>query len=162
MILEPEILLVKGEFILKKMQMKGGWTYAEMPGIKPKSDKAFGFIRVKGQIDKEMINAYHLMPMGNGNLFLPVKAAIRKRIKKEEGDTVYVELYLDNQHLEVPYELKQCLELDEELKHRFYALDADERDKMIKWIYEVKSSEAQEKRILLLIKKLDANIFNKL
>jgi hypothetical protein len=157
-----EKLLVKGEFVLKKMQMKGGWTYAEMNGVKPKSDKAFGFFRVKGKIDTETISAYHLMPMKNGNLFLPVKAAIRKRIQKEEGDTVYIELYEDNQHLEVPVELERCLDLDDEIKQRFYALKAEERDKIIQWIYEVKSTEAQEKRILMLIKKLEVNIFNNL
>jgi hypothetical protein len=155
-------LLVKGEFVLKKMQMKGGWTYAEMPASLTKSGKPFGFIRVKGTIDTESISAYHLMPMGNGNLFLPVKAMIRKRIKKEEGDTIYVEIFEDNQHLDVPKELMDCLDMDELIKARFYALKEEERDKIIKWIYEVKSSEAQEKRILVLINNLNSNIFNKL
>lgn len=40
--------------------------------------------------------------MGNGKLFLPVKAEIRKKIKKAEGDKVHVILYPDNEPLEVP------------------------------------------------------------
>lgn len=159
--IEPK-LIVKGRFILKKMDMKGGWTYAELPHNIPKSTKAFGFVRVKGRIDSVEISAYHLMPMGNGNLFLPLKAAIRKQIKKEEGDEIYIELFEDNQHLEIPTELQKCLDLDENINSKFLDIEASERDKIIKWIYEVKSSNAQEKRITMLINKLDSNIFNNL
>jgi hypothetical protein len=41
---------------------------------------------VRGTIDDFEIRKYHLMPMGNGKFFLPVKAEIRKKIKKEAGD----------------------------------------------------------------------------
>ncbi len=40
--------------------------------------------------------------MGDGKMFLPVKAEIRKKIKKEAGDWVHVLLYTDNEPLEVP------------------------------------------------------------
>ena len=39
------------------------------------------------------IKKYHLMPMGDGNLFLPVRAEIRKKIPGKEGELVHVILF---------------------------------------------------------------------
>lgn len=50
--------------------------------------------------------------MGNGNLFLPVKAEIRKKIKKQAGDYVHVILYKDDSVFEVPQEIIDCLKLE--------------------------------------------------
>ncbi len=148
-------LIVKGQFLLKKMQMKGGWTYAELPNITKRSSKAFGFLRVKGTIDGVEIKAYHLMPMGNGNLFLPVKAKIRKMIKKEEGDMIHVELFEDNSILEVPQELIQCLEYDPSLLKKFESKSESEKTTIVKWIYEVKMEKTRESRIIELIEMLE-------
>ena len=60
--------------------------------------KPFGWVKVKGTIDGVPFNKYHLMPMGNGKLFLPVKSEIRKKIKKVAGDSVHVILYPDHEH----------------------------------------------------------------
>ncbi|WP_439506057.1 DUF1905 domain-containing protein [Sediminibacterium sp.] len=49
-----------------------------------------------------------LMPMGNGYLFLPVKAEIRMNIKKQAGDYVKLVLFADNLLIEIPEELIQC------------------------------------------------------
>ena len=43
--------------------------------------------------------------MKNGNMFLPVKAEIRKAIGKREGDTVHVILYVDNSVIIIPQEI---------------------------------------------------------
>ena len=81
---------VAKQYRLKKFPGKGGWTYAEIPEI-PQDRKAhFGWVRVNGSIDGYPLNKHKLMPMGNGTLFLPVKAAIRKKIGKEEGDHVQI------------------------------------------------------------------------
>lgn len=153
-----DLLLTKGNFILQKMNMKGGWTYAEMPGIKPSSDKPFGWVKVKGTIDGHPIHAYHLMPMGNGNLFLPVKASIRKKIKKEEGDPIYVELYQDEVAFEMPLELLDCLEPYPELFTAFQAKTDSEKERLVKWIYEPKMIQTKEKRILDLIEQLEKEL----
>ena len=50
------------------------------------------------------------MPIKGGNLLLPVKADIRKKIKKEAGDWVNVVLYRDQSSLEIPEELLICLQ----------------------------------------------------
>ena len=75
--------LIDNEYLLEKFSGKGGWTYAAIPEIKPDKHAYFGWVRVRGSIDGYEIRAYHLMPMGNGKLFLPVKADIRKKIGKK-------------------------------------------------------------------------------
>jgi hypothetical protein len=93
--------LVDKLYLLEKFPGKGGWTFTRIPEI-PQDKKAhFGWVKVRGTIDGYEIRKYHLMPMGNGMLFLPVKAEIRKHTKKKEGDFVHVILYPDNEPLEV-------------------------------------------------------------
>ena len=70
-------------YLLEKYPGKGGWTYAQIPEIFPQKENPFGWVKVKGNIDGFEFSKYHLMPMGNGKLFLPVKAEIRKKSKKK-------------------------------------------------------------------------------
>ena len=84
--------LVNKKYLLEKYPGKGGWTYARIPEILQDKNTPFGWVKVMGSIDGYEIKNYHLMPMGNGQLFLPVKAAIRKKIGKETGDWVQVVL----------------------------------------------------------------------
>ena len=78
--------LVNKTYLLEKFQGKGAWTFAQIPEILQDKNAPFGWVRVRGTIDGFEIKGYHLMPMGNGKLFLPVKAEIRKKIKKQSGD----------------------------------------------------------------------------
>ena len=48
--------------------------------------------------------------MGNRTLMLPVRAEIQKAIKKHAGDYVHVILYPDNEPLNVPEKLIECLQ----------------------------------------------------
>ena len=80
--MDKEKPLVDREYLLEKFPGKGGWTYAQIPEILQNKQSAFGWVRVRGTIDNFEIKNYNLMPMGNGKLFLPVKAEIRKKIKK--------------------------------------------------------------------------------
>jgi len=94
------------------------------------------------------------MPMGNGNLFLPVKAEIRKKIKKEEGDFVHVVLYPDSSHLEVPEELLLCLQDEPTALKFFQSLSESEQNYYIQWIYSAKKEETKVKRVAQTINRL--------
>ena len=84
--------LIDKKCILERFPGKGGWTYARIPEIKKNKANPFGWVKVRGTIDGYEIKKYHLMPMGNGKLFLPVKAEIRKKKSIAIGENIDVML----------------------------------------------------------------------
>ncbi|MEZ4721678.1 MAG: YdeI/OmpD-associated family protein [Flavobacteriales bacterium] len=148
--------IVNTELLLQKIPGKGGWTYAEMPDIPQRKDTPFGWRRVRGFIDDYELKQFHLMPMGNGRLFLSVKKEIRKAIGKEAGDTVHVRLWPDDSPVETPDELKECLEVYDGLYEQFQALNQGERKYYLEWIYGAKQEETKAKRINTLIDDLQS------
>lgn len=138
--------LVNKKYLLEKFPGKGGWTYAEIPEI-PMGKASFGMLKVKGSIDDFEISKYHLMPLGKGTLFLPVKAEIRKKIKKQAGDYVHIILYPDNESIEIPEEFLLCLQDDTIALQFFNSLKENEQHNYIKWIYSAKTDETKIDRI---------------
>ncbi len=147
---------VKGEYLLQKFPGKGGWTYAAIPEIRQDPGNPFGWVKVKGSIDGYELKQYKLMPMGEGRLFLPVKAAIRKAIKKEAGDMVYLELMPDESPLELPDELLQCFRNEPQKTYEtFLTLTEGDRKGYIDWIYEAKTEETKANRIAEMMRRLE-------
>ncbi|NDI99149.1 DUF1905 domain-containing protein [Flavobacterium sp. LaA7.5] len=149
------MILTNKTYLLEKFPGKGGWTYALIPEIKPDKNAPFGWVRVKGTIDNYEIKNYHLMPMGNGKLFLPVKAEIRKKIKKQAGDYINVILYLDDTPVELPEELKLCLQNEPNAYESFCGYTDGEQKAFIDWIYAAKKEETKVERIVKILKKLE-------
>lgn len=147
--------LINDEFILEKIPGKGGWTYARVPDLVKNKMKHFGWKKVKGSIDGYTISKYHLMPLGDGNLFLPIKKEIRKIIGKEEGDYVKVILYPDDEPAEIPQEFKVCLNDSPEAKIFFNSLTESEQLHYIKWIYSAKKEETRIERMAKAINRLE-------
>ena len=143
--------LTNKTYLLEKFPGKGGWTFARIPEIEPDKKAHFGWVRVKGSIDGYSISKYHLMPMGDGKLFLPVKLEIRKKIRKNEGDTVHIILFLDEDPIEVPEEMMLCLRDEPTAFNFFNSLSDSEKNACINWIYSAKKEETKVNRLARII-----------
>nr|WP_299389028.1 YdeI/OmpD-associated family protein [Allomuricauda sp.] len=150
-----EAPIAHGEFLLQKTPGKGGWTYAKIPFKAEKGKSAFGWIKVKGNIDGLTISNYHLMPLDDKHLFFPVKAGIRKQTHKWQGDYVSIVIYLDNDPLRIPEEILACFKNEpKELLQRFYTLSPGRQKSYLDWINAAKREETKVNRIATMIGKL--------
>jgi hypothetical protein len=116
--------------------------------------KPFGWVKVHGSIDGYEIKKYNLMPMGNGMLFLAVRAEIRKKIKKKEGDTIHVILFPDDEPMEVPDEMMLCIKDEPEALKFFKSLTDSEQKYYIDWIYSAKKEETKIERMAETVNRL--------
>ena len=150
--------VVNQQYLVKKFEGKGGWTYTEIPEIPQAKKVPFGWVTVRGTIDGYEIKQYKLMPMGNGIMFLPLKADIRKKIGKGEGDWVHVILYLDDTPLVIPEEFLVCL-LDAPRAYTYFKTLTESAQKhYIDWIYEAKRLETKVNRISKTIERLEKGL----
>jgi hypothetical protein len=144
---------------LEKFPGKGGWTYIRVPEISPNKKNPFGWVTVSGHIDTVSLTQHKLLPFGDGSLFLPVKASIRKKINKEAGDTVQLSIYIDESKTVIPEEIIACFR--QEPKHcyqNFINLPQGQQKAFIDWIYEAKTTATQTKRIVSMLERLDKNL----
>jgi hypothetical protein len=75
---------------LQKGDNPGAWTCMVMADV-PALFGTRGLVKIRGTIDGEpFVGA--LMAQGDGTHRLPVKAALRKTIGKEAGDTVHLRI----------------------------------------------------------------------
>ncbi len=151
---QSEKPLLNQKCLLEKYPGKGGWTFTRIPQILKDKNTPFGFVKVRGTIDGFEIKKYHLMPIKGGGLFLPIKAEIRKKIRKEAGDYVQVILYPDTEPLEVPDELLLCLSDEPSALSFFQSLSESEQRYYINWIYSAKRMETKVNRIAKTVDRL--------
>ncbi|WP_426670824.1 YdeI/OmpD-associated family protein [Mucilaginibacter sp. McL0603] len=130
---------------------KTGWTYIEIPvdiarQMKPGNKKSF---RVRGMLDAFPVQGMALMPMGEGNFIMALKAEVRKGIHKNAGAMLQVRLEEDKDFkVEMPADLQECFDFEPEAFEFYNSLAKSHREYFIKWIDSAKTNETRAKRIV--------------
>ncbi len=130
---------------------KTGWSYIEIPAdvaqqMKPGNKKSF---RVRGMLDAFPVSGMALMPMGEGNFIMALKADVRKGIHKNAGAMLQVKLEEDKDFkVEMPDDLKECFDFEPDSWDFFNSLPKSHREYFIKWINEAKTGETRAKRVV--------------
>lgn len=97
-----------------------------------------------------------LVALGTGDAYISINAQRIKQLKAKEGESLTVALEIDDSEygLEVPEELKELLDQDDEGNRRFNLLVAGKRRFIIRHVTAVKSSQLRIERAVTLIKNL--------
>ncbi len=147
-------LLVEGKFLLERFPGKGGWTFVKFPKEIISTSKAFGMMKVSGSIDDFPFEGKHLMPMGNGNIFLPIAKPIRTKIGKEEGDIVVIRLFKVDVPDQLPQGIIDCLKDDPGKFELFEKLAESDQKHWIEYIYSSDKIDVISDRIIKLLDSL--------
>jgi hypothetical protein len=139
---------------IRKFQQQGektGWTYILIPAevaeqLNPGSRKGF---RVKGRLDKLLVSALALLPMGGGDFIIPLNGKMRKKLGKGKGDKIQLEMALDDNPdpVPMPEDFEACLADEPDAKTFFYQMPRSHQRYYIKWINSAKTEQTRVKRI---------------
>lgn len=128
---------------------KTGWTYVlisqkQAEKLNAGCRKSF---RVKGWLDELEIKAMALLPMGGGDFILPLKADLRKLLRKQKGDNIRLKLELDPEELKINGDLLECLQDEPAARDFFNSLTPGHQRYFTKWIEEAKTETTRTRRV---------------
>jgi len=142
----------------EKMGEKTGWTFVFIPveianQIKASCKKSY---RIKGKLDNIAIRGVALTPMGDGNFIIPLKASLRKELKKAEGALLHLELEEDTEFkIEMPADLELCLLEEKHCIENFMKLPKSHQNYYINWLNTAKTDQTRTKRLTQIVIAMD-------
>jgi hypothetical protein len=148
-----QVPVIDGSYLLYKHERHTGWVYVLIDDAKKVNGK-YPKLKVKGSIDGFPITNTILAPYGKDGYVLPVRAEIRREIKKDSGDKVKVVLFKDDTKLDIPQEFDLCLRDEPKARQFFYSLSISEQRMYILWISSAKKLETRSDRIAKSIERL--------
>ncbi|NTW44172.1 MAG: DUF1905 domain-containing protein [Anaerolineaceae bacterium] len=97
-----------------------------------------------------------LVRMGTECHIVPILKTIREKIGKGIGDSVEVEVFLDDEPrlVEVPQDVQDAMKKNLQAKEKFTALSYSHQREYVLWIDEAKKVETRQRRIEKLIATL--------
>ncbi|MDX1905666.1 MAG: YdeI/OmpD-associated family protein [Bacteroidia bacterium] len=150
--------IVDSSFVIQQQAGKGGWRYVVIPDIPSAARSSMGLVRVKGFVDTYAIRQFNLLPMKDGSVCLPLKAALRKSIQKEAGDRVHVTLFTDTSAVEIPPELLDVLRDAPKAYDFFQTLSDSNKKYYLDWIADARKMETKTSRVIRMIRLLERGI----
>ncbi len=138
------------------MGEKTGWSYIAIPNavaqkLFPGNKKAF---YVNGKLDALPIQHVSLLPIGDGDFIMALKADVRKKLRKQKGDSLKVQLTHDKTGYQVNTDFLECLADEPQAKAHFETLPGSHQRYFSRWIESAKTAETQAKRMALAINAL--------
>jgi hypothetical protein len=141
---------------IQKFASKGektGWTYIKIPAniaaaLQPGNKKSF---RVKGKLDSCNINGIALLPMGEGDFIMALNSSLRKKIGKQKGAKLAVQLMVDEEKPALSADLMNCLDDEPQAKKAFTAIPKSYQNYYSKWIESAKTDATKAKRISMTV-----------
>ncbi len=137
---------------------KTGWTYIHLPAetaneIKPGCRISF---RVKGFLDETPVSGIALIPMGEGDFILALKADLRKKLHKKVGQPLSARLeeHVDFK-IEMPADLEECLNDLPELMAIFLKQPPSHQNYYFNWINSAKTEPTRAKRIAMTVNAME-------
>jgi len=141
-----------------EMGEKTGWTYIFIPAIianQIKADCRKSF-RVKGLLDQVQIEGLALVPMGGGDFIIALNGLLRKKLKKDLGAILELQLEEDvTFKIELPEDLKLCLEDEPHLMKNFLKQPKSHQNWYINWLNTAKTEPTRTKRIVRIVSAMD-------
>ena len=136
-----------------EMGEKTGWSYIRLPAalaekLMPGVRKSF---RVKGRLDEHAIEKVALLPMGEGDFIMPLKANVRRTLRKQKGDSLRVELEVDKAVIKPPKDLMECLADEPEALAYFKTLPKSHQNYFGNWVREAKTEGTRTKRLASVV-----------
>ena len=149
--------------VIQKFESNGektGWTYIEVPAdiaqqLKPGTKVSF---LVKGKLDEVAIKGFSLLPMGGGNFILPLKADLRKKLKKNKGAMLQVQLGADDEAYQINQDFLECLQDSPGAVSNFGKLPGSHQKYFSKWIESAKTEATKAKRIAQAVEAMQHNL----
>lgn len=151
--------MVSYKTIIKKFASKGektGWTYIDIPAgiaekINPDCKKSF---RIKGSLNNTELLPTSILPMGEGNFILPLKADLRKKIGAVIGNQILVSIELEQSEYKLNADFIDCLKDEPNAAKYFYSLTKSHQNYFSKWIETAKTNDTKTNRIVRAINAL--------
>src|SRR5882724_139628 len=136
---------------------KTGWSYIRIPAtiaikLKPGNKRSF---RVKGRLDNYEFKKVALLPMGEGDFIMPLKAAVRKAIGKNKGATIDVRMDEDKTVIRPPSDLLECLADEPRALERFNALPKSHQNYYGNWVGAAKTDATRARRIANIVTAME-------
>ncbi len=151
------IKIVHFKEIIKKMPPNpaGSWHYFDFPENAYEIFGKRGFVKVKGSINNKPFKS-NLFPKGNGlhAITIPLKLQKELRVKLNDVITVSLEEDFEERIVEMPAELQEAIDFDDEMAALFNALSPSNQKNYKVWINGGKQIETRIKRVVELFERL--------
>ena len=153
--------MIKFEVLIEKFRDKGeksGWTYIYTPedlALQIKANCRTSY-RVKGFLDKHPVQGTAMVPMGEGDYIIALKADLRRKLRKKEGDLLQVSLEEDKDFkIPMPADLEECLNEQPHFLENFLKQPKSHQNYYFNWINSAKTEPTRAKRIAMTINAMD-------